>query len=183
MGGFGSGVRAIRKCTVEESWRLRVRDVVEAVARASDRFDHGVVTARTADGGTLWVHAGQDHRESTVELGIQLAISYRPPGVWWVVEDTAHLTFTRPWFGGKRWWLACPCGRRAAALYLPPDATHFRCRTCHDLTYRSVRQHDRRIDALRRNPAEALRLLREHGDQPGVIFRVLRARAPRGLVS
>ena len=175
MGGFGSGLRATRKCTVEESWRLRIGDVVEALARASDRFDHAVVAARNADRGDLWVHAGQDHSESTVELGIQLAISYRPPGVWWLVEDTVHLTFTRPWFGGKRWWLACPCGRRAVALYLPPDATYFRCRDCNGLTYQSVQSHDARVSFLRRHPEKALALLRSSNPKTSGLFLVLKA--------
>lgn len=56
-------------------------------------------------------------------------------------------------FGGRRRWLRCPllrgssaCGKRAQKLFLPPGARYFGCRTCYDLTYRSVQQHDRRID-------------------------------------
>jgi hypothetical protein len=46
-----------------------------------------------------------------------------------------------------------PSGRRVGKLYLPPSARYFGCRHCYDLTYNSVQQHDKRVDALRRNPA------------------------------
>jgi hypothetical protein len=37
-------------------------------------------------------------------------------------------------------------------LYLPPDGRYFGCRHCYRLTYRSVQEHDKRVDALIRNP-------------------------------
>ena len=36
-------------------------------------------------------------------------------------------------------------------LHLPP-ARYFGCRRCHDLTYTSCQEHDKRADALRRSP-------------------------------
>jgi hypothetical protein len=44
-------------------------------------------------------------------------------------------------FGGKRWWFLCPnCNRRRRILYLPPGATYFLCRICHNLTYESQQE-------------------------------------------
>jgi hypothetical protein len=43
-------------------------------------------------------------------------------------------------------------------LYLPPGGRYFGCRHCYGLTYRSCQEHDKRVDALRRNP-EALEAL------------------------
>jgi hypothetical protein len=70
-----------------------------------------------------------------------------------------RLTTTRPRFGGPRWWFTCPlfvggrpCERRVGKLHLPPDARHFGCRQCHELTYTSCQEHDGRVSALRRNP-------------------------------
>jgi hypothetical protein len=40
-------------------------------------------------------------------------------------------------------------------LYLPPGGRYFGCRVCYRLTYRSAQEHDKWVDALRRNP-EAL---------------------------
>jgi len=37
-------------------------------------------------------------------------------------------------------------------LFLPPGHSSFGCRQCHDLSYRSVQQHDSRVDKLVKNP-------------------------------
>ena len=43
-----------------------------------------------------------------------------------------------PHFGGERSWLKCPgCGKRVRKLYRPPFKILFKCRTCHDLIYKS----------------------------------------------
>ena len=49
-----------------------------------------------------------------------------------------------------RWLLLCPeCGeRRARRLFLPPKSKRFACKRCHALHYRSVQQHDVRLDKL-----------------------------------
>jgi hypothetical protein len=61
--------------------------------------------------------------------------------------------------GGVRYWFRCPmehngkpCGRRVKKLYLPSGEQVFGCRQCYDLTYRSVQTHDKRRNALARNP-------------------------------
>jgi hypothetical protein len=44
-------------------------------------------------------------------------------------------------YRGQRMWMLCPeCGRRCGKLYLPPEASWFGCRDCHDLTYRSSQE-------------------------------------------
>ena len=51
--------------------------------------------------------------------------------------------------GGQRACLLCPiCGRRAFRLHRPVLLQAFACRSCHDLTYRSVQKHDARLDRL-----------------------------------
>jgi hypothetical protein len=44
--------------------------------------------------------------------------------------------------------------RRVGKLYLPPGERYFGCRCCHRLTYRSVQEHDKRVDWLRKHPEE-----------------------------
>jgi hypothetical protein len=58
----------------------------------------------------------------------------------------------RGWHSG--WLFRCPtdCGRRARKLYALPRWLVFSCRTCAGLTYRSVQQHDSRLDLARRDP-------------------------------
>jgi hypothetical protein len=69
------------------------------------------------------------------------------------------LTTTPCHFGGKRYWLICPlvknnrpCLRRVGKLYLPPNGKYFGCRHCYNLTYKCQKEHDKTIDALRKNP-------------------------------
>ena len=45
---------------------------------------------------------------------------------------------TKPYFGGKRWWLICPkCDKRFVKLYFNTFNNHFTCRICGNLTYES----------------------------------------------
>jgi hypothetical protein len=56
------------------------------------------------------------------------------------------------WYSG--WLFRCPtdCGRRVRKLYALPKWMVFSCRKCAGLTYRSVQQHDSRVDLARRDP-------------------------------
>lgn len=61
--------------------------------------------------------------------------------------------------GGQRLYLHCPlkrrdgsaCLARVSRLYLPRGGQLFGCRTCHNLTYESVRTHDKRVDRIVRD--------------------------------
>jgi hypothetical protein len=66
----------------------------------------------------------------------------------WVRLERAQLG----WHSG--WLFRCPadCGRRARKLYALPRWMVFSCRQCAGLTYRSVQQHDSRLDLARRDP-------------------------------
>ncbi|MCD6161464.1 MAG: hypothetical protein J7K40_03505 [candidate division Zixibacteria bacterium] len=62
-------------------------------------------------------------------------------------------------YGGARYWFICPlttdgryCGRRIAKLHLAPGSNYFGCRHCHNLTYTSCKEHDKRVDALMKYP-------------------------------
>ncbi len=64
-------------------------------------------------------------------------------------------------FGGVRRWFRCslirdgyPCKRRVRVLYSTPCEKLFGCRQCHNLTFRSAQEHDKRIDWLLKQPAE-----------------------------
>jgi hypothetical protein len=80
------------------------------------------------------------------------------------IEDLIEITSIPSPLGHGRWryYFNCPgidgeeCGRRVGKLYLPPDESWFACRKCHHLTYRSSKEHDRRLDMFRKLPAEDL---------------------------
>jgi len=77
------------------------------------------------------------------------------------------LTWTACNFGGERPWFVYPgknCGRRVAKLYMPPGARYFLCRHCHDLTYKSRQEHDKRMDFHRKSHEAVLRLLKSLRD-------------------
>lgn len=75
-------------------------------------------------------------------------------------------------------WDDAPCGRRVGKLYLPPGKDYFRCRVCHNLTYSSVKEHDKRVDALHREQPLPLILDQlEHGPSWEAPLLVLKALA------
>jgi hypothetical protein len=93
-----------------------------------------------------------------------------------------RIATTRPRFGGLRWWFICPlivngrrCNRRVGKLYLPPAARYFGCRHCHDLTYTSCQEHDKRIDALRRHPKLMDALLRDRSTPSALLLLAIKA--------
>ena len=90
-----------------------------------------------------------------------LAIRIRPQyakfnsGLMRLEESMIRITTTQPHLGGDRHWFMCPvmrdgknCGRRVGRLYLPPGAGVFGCRVCHNLTYKSAREHHKRKHAV-----------------------------------
>ena len=73
------------------------------------------------------------------------------------MDYTIHLTATRPYFGGLRWWWLCPwCRKRARYLYLNPRNGRFECRLCCDLTYHSAQTHNKTMDPYKRLPLSLL---------------------------
>jgi hypothetical protein len=122
---------------------------------ASD-FDAHHWSARAPSRGTVQWHLSTDGKviaavayEYRPEAGSRGAIMLRyrtADSTGEEAELTIPLIVTRPYFGGLRYWFACPgdtpdgaCGNRVRALYLPPGETKFACRNCHDLTYASSR--------------------------------------------
>jgi len=80
------------------------------------------------------------------------------------VDFPMDVTTTSCNFGGVRYWLGCPnCGKRVGKLYLPPGEKFFRCRTCYNLTYKSCKEHDKRMEALLKNRTLLLALM-DQGD-------------------
>jgi len=137
MGGYGSGWQGQRKATVEESLTLS----------ASALTRKGVlVTGQHASGQWWWAYEGEaPHAKIGYEADLRdmdcawLRLHYSANGE--PVNYTVRLTWTRPHYGGVRWWLVCPMtNKRAAKLYLPPGAHQFACREAHDLTYTSCRE-------------------------------------------
>ena len=117
-----------------------------------------------------WANAdGQDEASlgyrvtSTPGGGLALRLTYTitdsTTGGKAPLEYAVEIIATPCHFGGVRYWFRCPlvrngvpCGGRVGRLYLPPGGRYFGCRTCYNLTYRSAKEHDKRVDALVKNP-------------------------------
>jgi hypothetical protein len=141
-----------KRQTVENACTLDLSEVARKVAA------HSRVSARVR-----WLRGETEIASISYtiadEYGVRvLTLEYAITRTGELVTIPIRLETTRPRFGGVRWWGRCPCGRRVGKLYLPGGATRFACRHCHGLTYTSCQQHDKRADALRRNP-EALAAL------------------------
>ena len=159
MGGFGSGNwyrPGGKKRTVEECRCLDVADF-----RRKDLLRFGL----HASGSLNWYRGDNPEPIASVGYAVETMNQERPTlRVAYTLADTNQvfdyripLAVTRPHFGGQRWWFRCPlvvndrpCLRRARKLYLRRG--YFGCRRCHDLTYESAQEHDKRLDPLCRDP-------------------------------
>ena len=155
MGGSGSGRWNYyqKKLTTEECWTLNVADLP---CGHLDGGTSGVLRAVRISKGRRRALPVRYTVECMKE-GWAIALSYHLPGQEperREVSEQVQLLSTRPNFGGKRWWFACPlqlnaktCNHRVGKLYLPSGESQFGCRQCHDLTYRSS-QESHRYDGL-----------------------------------
>lgn len=101
----------------------------------------------------------RDEEDRSLYLKTYRKLAQPPDSVRAPRDTVIELISTPCNLGGKRWWFTCPmevngikCAKRVAKLYLPPGERYLGCRHCFDLTYRSAQEHDRRVDALVKNP-------------------------------
>jgi hypothetical protein len=161
MGGSGSTrwSRHIPKSRVDECKVLDMRDFTKAHT-FQGRHALGFVEfpRRQDEQFPLPVHFAVEPLSNGNHL-VTLRYIMLWKGSWEVTLVPILVQGTPPHFGGIRWWFTCPCSvdcracaRRVRKLYLPPGARYFGCRHCYDLTYRSVQEHDKRIDHLMKHP-------------------------------
>jgi hypothetical protein len=189
MGGSGSG------CHYSHWWRPTKKDVVEDYRHldANRWMREGILLPGVHhSGGWSWFRDAE-RKERAASIDYEVNTLENPPWLrlqYTFTERQDHLdyrvglTVTRPHFGGLRWWFICPlvvnrrpCGRRVGKLYL--SGRYFGCRHCHNLTYTSCQKHDKRVDALRRNPLAIEALLDDPaGCSPSNLLLALKAMRP-----
>lgn len=160
MGGMGSGnhnFRTNKKSTVEDCLSLDAnRWMRESILKAG-KLVSGSWRWTYHSGSGFTVHYTADTRNLDGPF-VRLSYSW----VWQATQKQdsvsyqVRLTTTTPRFGGLRWWFICPlvvngqsCQRRVGKLHLPPQASYFGCRKCHNLTYTSC-QESHKYDSLYR---------------------------------
>lgn len=162
MGGFGSGRRGGRP-KADSSLRIDIAWMVR--------------NGRAKDGahisGTLhWTRGGQPsgtigYRAIMTDPGnerLELSYSRGSGNNQEQVKQTVRLCFTRPHYGGKRWWMICPYrGIRVGILYLPPGGDRFASRQAWRLGY-----HIQRLASHERASERLFRLQRKLGGEMGL---------------
>lgn len=195
MGGPGSGnsspywrfnkKTAVEDCVTIDANHLKRDGVLEA-----NGCGFGVESWTRRDGSSLQVSFDGDAQDLACPV-LRLRYSYfwKHTQKYESADYNVPMTTTLPRFGGLRWWFLCPliadeqrCERRVGKLHLPPWARYFGCRHCYMLTYRSVQAHDKRVDALRRNPEKMDAILHHPtGVSPAQLGVVWKARHAKPL--
>lgn len=146
MGGYGSGQyqTPTRKNTVEECLTLDVNALAREGAFKQDSWGTTSWTNQTTGEIILELQFTTYNYQPMTEprrRGISLwgtgrgSRANKPPG-----KLSIPVTTVRPYFGGERFYFTCPsddCGKRVSKLYLPPNESHFACRHCRNLSYKS----------------------------------------------
>jgi len=168
MGGLGSS---------RWEWHQKARAVENCASistvRPRDQMTNHIGVIKPT-GGNSWVirccldSATNGLFEIIAREGEQpiLRVTLSPVGSGMADGQSHIIAFTgmKPHLGGTRWWYVCPlCNRRMSALYLPPNASHFGCRLCYNLTYRSC-QESHTVPALF-SVVAAIRRTREQMDR------------------
>jgi hypothetical protein len=148
MGGFGSGrIQWSSRAVVEDCISLSITQLLR----------RGIIGSGSGGGTLSWrnVETGEENGSvgfwvdaEDVELVIlHLKYTVTIDDVKTDIKEAVRLSYTRPHFGGKRWWFLCPlkkngkaCCSRVGRLHLPPGGHYFGCRKCYDLTYQACQE-------------------------------------------
>lgn len=151
------------RLTVEECYAVEIGELVRAGAFEAEPGIPCSITWNDSAGNPISSIKFRVFPDNTGALAIHFY--HRVPAALSTPEriqhQTVQITTTDCNFGGNRRWFRCslirdgyPCGRRVGVLYSTPHERLFGCRQCHNLTYRSAQEHDKRIDWLLKQPAE-----------------------------
>ena len=162
MGGYGSG-RCSGRSTVEDGLTINL-GLMFRQGWARDGAS-GTGTLTWSNRGEPFATTGYRYDMTDPDNAYLTLIYTRTPrdGSPKHVEQQIRLTFTRPTYGGRRWWMVCPySGRRVGKLHIPPSGDRFASRQSWRLAYSSQRSahRDRPFDKL-------FRLQRKLGSEEG----------------
>jgi hypothetical protein len=155
MGGYGSGRSGGRPLAdhslrVDIGWMLRkglARD--GSIVNGTLRWDRGGEPA----GSISYTADLRDSEAATLELRYTRGEGAKAERV----RQHIAMAYTRPNYGGRRWWLICPYrGHRVLKLYLPPGGDRFASARAWRLAWKSQRipPMDRPFEALFRLQAQ-----------------------------
>lgn len=153
MGGWGSG-RTSSRAVKEESKVIDLAMMLRKgwIAEGCKSSGRSLSWSRGAQlaGSISYDYDLTDPDNATLRLHWR---SCRAGGDWVRREQVIRLVYTRPHYGGRRWWMICPVrGDRVAKLYLPHNGDIFAGRKAWRIAYRSQRvaDHDKPFERLNR---------------------------------
>ena len=177
-------------CESDENKEPRIRKTTVEECLTIDVFSlnrKGMLDGREYKGTMSWEYKFSGRIES-VNIALIPRSEHENSDVTLIIDyyadgngmESQHVKMRIPlvsadcFFGGYRYWFQCPyCGRRVAKLYKPRNQSRFACRHCHDLSYRSRQQYDKRIAKLIREPW----LISGYIDSPNPVKQMLAMRA------
>ena len=151
MGGYGSGQRdgrplANEALTIDIAWMIRKGMAVPGKSVIGSLN----WTCRGEPSGKIGYECDMRDTEAAV-LTLRFDTTRRWTGEKQSHVQTVPLTYTRPHFGGKRWWMLCPfTAERVGKLYCPAGAEKFASRKAYGIAYYSQRiaDHEKPFEAL-----------------------------------
>jgi hypothetical protein len=146
LGGYGSGPGGYSsKLTVEDCKPLKIEKLFRDRLIGLWKGSGSLVWRYTNTGekaGSVDFRLDTDY-EDWIKMTLEYTVTNREDEKT-EVKEPIQITYTRPNYGGKRWWFLCPlikngrlCNRRVGRLYHPSGGLYFGCRHCYDLTYTS----------------------------------------------
>jgi hypothetical protein len=154
MGGYGSGSYYRwkgKKATAEESWAFGVSTLTRIGWTQLGAYYPFQRLQWTNGRGDVVASIGLDidmRNTDCPEIILRYSVGRHDSAR--SIEYSVFLMTSKLASGGVRWWFQCPlkgCGRRVGKLYLPPGASYYGCRHCHNLTYQSCRD-SHKFDSL-----------------------------------
>ena len=151
MGGIGSSRWRdhVRKTLVDECMALDLRHTKVKALLAGDRAEGTLLWSHPRSGDpTGWADFLLAPVNSNGTRSLVLDVTgdeFEPKQL--IVLSERPAGFSAHWFAGCR-----SCGAAVRTLFAVSQNDRFRCRICSDLTYRSVQQHDARVDWALRDP-------------------------------
>ncbi|MGB3710475.1 MAG: hypothetical protein WA985_02175 [Erythrobacter sp.] len=144
MGGYGSGRRS-GDPVAEEALRIDIAWMVRT-GRA--------VSGSTVWGKLSWTCGGESSGNinytcdmtdpEKADLVLRFTVTHRYSAEANDHVQRVRLGYTKPNYGGKRWWMYCPAtGQRVGKLFCPPGAELFASRKAYRIGYRSQRMTKR----------------------------------------
>lgn len=180
MGGYGSGPYGFRGSKVS---KMTTGDCLSLDIRKLKRDN--VLQPGKVVGWTWTTSRMGNKKESSIGIKVisadelRLVYTITEDGISTPIETPITLSSSRCNYGHERAWFQCPeCDERVALLYL--RGNHFKCRSCHNLTYYSCQESGNQTEEAERR-ANAVLVKLKNKRIYGFDLMYVRPKRPKGM--